>query len=74
MDVVPAQYLKNGLVQAVGELRNLRRYWMLDQGPRRDVRRQPDERRPDRSGRVERRVRRLHGEKVFKDSNERAEV
>ena len=72
--VVPAEHLEGDLVQAVGEVGDLRGSGVLDQGPGLDVRGQPDEGRLDRPGRVERRVGGLLGQQVLEDAHEGAEV
>src|SRR5690242_511250 len=74
VDVVPAEHLEGDLVQAVGQVGDLRGGGVLDQGPGRHVGGQPDEGRLDRPGRVESGVGGLLGQQVLQDSHEGAEV
>lgn len=74
MHVIPAQDLENDLVQAAAEVGDPRRERILDEDSRLDVRGQPDVRGFDRTGRVEARVRNLHGKEVLEDPNEHAEM
>ena len=74
VDVVPAEHLKGDLIQAVGQVGDLRGGGVLDQGPGLHVGGKPDEGRLDRPGRVERRVGGLLGQQVLEDSDEGAEV
>ena len=74
VDVVPAEHLEGDLIQAVGQVGDLRGGGVLDQGPGLHVGGQPDEGRLDRPGRAERRVGRLLGQQVLQDPHEGAEV
>jgi hypothetical protein len=71
VDVIPAEHLEGDLIQAVGEVGDLRGGGVLDQGPGFHVRGQPGEGRLDRPGRAERRVGRLLGQQVLEDFHER---